>query len=245
MFTFWMLPYIGAVYSAPTIDCSYKYLDICANDLLLFRDIGGIVRAPVSIEELRQQCESQAKSENCVRERSEQCTTGIVKGISRLFLDTIRDEMESRCDFTSEEHQKYMEMAPCLDSISGKIANCSIEFIKSTDVSVGISSGLTLKQKIPHACCNFGLYSDCMLGTTKESCGAEAEAFIKNMVDGASGDLIETACSAYKVDSETCRENLKLTKQLEAEGKYNGLYKEIKTFMGAIAKLTDSLTSRN
>lgn len=242
---FRIIPLIGAVYSAPTMDCSYSYLDNCAHDLLLFRNVDGVVSVPVSLDELKQQCKSQERSEKCVRERSEHCTRGIQKGISRLFLDTIRDEMESRCDFTSQEHQKYLKLAPCLNSISSTIANCTHEFIKSTDVSVGISAGQSIRQKIPHACCNFGLYSECVLVTARKACGSEAEAFLKNIVEGASGDLIETACASYKVEGEVCRANLKMTKQLEAEGKYNGQYKEIRTFMGAITKLTDSLTTRN
>lgn len=240
-----ILPLVGVVYSAPKMDCSYSYLENCAHDLLLFRDIDGIVSVPVSVGELEEQCESQRRSEECVRERSEHCTKGIVKGISRLFLDTIRDEMESRCDFSSAEHEDYLRMAPCLNSISPAIANCTRDFIISTNISVGISTGMSLRQKIPQACCSFGSYSKCVLGTARAACGSETEAFLKNIVEGASGDLIESACASYDVDGEVCRSLLNKTEQLGSESNFNGLFKEMRTFMGAIAKMTDSLISRN
>ncbi|XP_022666528.1 uncharacterized protein LOC111273224 isoform X2 [Varroa jacobsoni] len=128
-------------------DCSYDYLDRCGQDLFLWHTDADNVRAPITATELEEHCERQDAAETCVRARAENCTAGLVKGTIRFFLDAIRDEFETRCDPTTAQHDAYLRIAPCLNKLSDKLRNCSIDFILSTDRAANDSIGKPLREK--------------------------------------------------------------------------------------------------
>ena len=205
---------------------------------MVYSVVDGEFRAPQTAIELEQHCQRQEVAEVCVRKRNENCTSGVLKGIGRFMMDAIHDEREIRCDPSTPEHDKYLAMAPCLNSLSQHTLQCMKILARDTDVFATAAVGRTLKQKIPHGCCIYNAFVSCVVDETKRVCGEEAGVFHEQLTSGAVGELITSACDPYKTERVQCKAFTDLTPS--ADSVDNSGF----AFLGTIAKLSDALRNK-
>ncbi|CAN7948780.1 unnamed protein product, partial [Ixodes hexagonus] len=88
--------------AAPKAGCDLSEVDACAADIFIF---AARESAPKDAAELDAYCKIQKASEACARNYAKKCTESVVQGIATIFLDDIKDEIDTRCD-ASQAYQK-------------------------------------------------------------------------------------------------------------------------------------------
>lgn len=222
----------------PTADCSYSYLNHCGKDFMVYSVIDGVFGTPVSEVELEEHCRRQEAAAECVRRRTENCTTGVIKGIARFMMDSVNDERDIRCDSSTPEHKTYLKIASCLNSLSKHTLRCMSIFRRKTDMFAETVVGKTLKQKIPQGCCIFNEYVSCVVEETRRVCGKEAATFNENLTAGAVGDLIASACESYTPGDKKCEAFAKQAPPIDDETDENF------AFLGTVAKISDAMRTK-
>ncbi|XP_022652335.1 uncharacterized protein LOC111246656 [Varroa destructor] len=220
-------------------ECTIAYLDKCGQYIFLWTTSLNEVMAPANTEQLKEHCERQAASEDCVRKRSEKCHSSVKKGLSRLFYDAIHEEYEQRCDPESDYHASYLRMAPCIHKISSDMYNCSARLIASIRSSMEDDHGKSVRERIPRACCNFVSYTRCAEVAARKTCDEDTVNFVKQYLERISGELFSLACGSYSVEAEVCKkfqtglltshEDVKLTDE-----------SSVTTMIGALSTLANS-----
>lgn len=205
---------------------------------MVYSVVDGVFRTPVNEDELSQHCLRQEAAAECVRQRTDNCTTGVIKGIARFMMDAVNDERDARCDPSTPEHEQYLRIASCLNSLSQHTWRCMKIFGRNIDVFAEAVVGKTLRQKIPHGCCVYNAYISCVIDETKRICGAETAAFNERLTSGAVGDLISSACESYKSGDKKC-EAFTLPAS-PTDDVNDGNF----AFLGTIAKLSDAFSSK-
>ncbi|XP_064484584.1 uncharacterized protein LOC135397149 [Ornithodoros turicata] len=178
--------------------CELEILDKCGGELFVFATSEKIA---INAQELDEVCARQAEAEECARDYLKKCTESIVQGIGSIFLDDVRDEIETRCEKDSEYQKRYLEHASCLNSIGPGLHRCMRNLTLDLDTAAQLQS----KHRIGGACCKFNVFETCFENAVKGKCPSGAEDLARNFVQKYSGELLSTVCAPYRGNLDKCK----------------------------------------
>ncbi|XP_029838351.2 uncharacterized protein LOC8041216 [Ixodes scapularis] len=182
---------LGPVRAAPKAGCDVLQVDGCAADVFLFAAKDS---APKDAAELESYCKVQKASEECSRNYVKKCTESVVQGIATIFLDDIKDEIDTRCDPTQDYHKEYLKHVGCMNSVGPGIHKCMRDLVVALDVA----AQLPVKQRIGGACCKFDGFENCVTQLVQSKCTGESTTFAKGLLNKYAGELLGTVCGAFK-----------------------------------------------
>ncbi|XP_077524189.1 uncharacterized protein LOC144135398 [Amblyomma americanum] len=184
--------------AAPTDDeCDIHKLDECAADLFVFTSRDSV---PESEDDLGAFCKAQEEAEACSRAYLKKCTSSVAQGVGTVFLDDIREEIQERCDTSTDYHKDYIKHAPCLNKVGSQFNAC----IKATTSDLDVASRLPAKQRIGGACCQYSKLEVCVAQAVEPACPPETAEFAKSVLQRYAGELLGTVCVGFR-SGEKCK----------------------------------------
>ncbi|XP_022663382.1 uncharacterized protein LOC111251238 isoform X2 [Varroa destructor] len=148
--------------------CGFTALDHATADLVFF---GNGPLAPISEEELVDECVRLRASLRSTKRYANNCTMGLGQVMLKMFVEAARKELEYRCDGKGKE--EYLKLTPCLVEKSGPaLHKCNVRYS-------GYLQAITEQNKtdrIPFACCYHAKFERCVTNVAKK-CGEEHAKF--------------------------------------------------------------------
>ncbi|XP_037575944.1 uncharacterized protein LOC119458190 [Dermacentor silvarum] len=197
MISFFLVALVAQGSAAPTDECDVHSLDNCAADLFVFATRNTV---PETEGDLATFCKAQLDAETCSRAYLKKCTSSIAQGVGNVFLDDIKEEIQDRCDTSSEYHKEYIKHAPCLNKVGSSFSTC----IKNTIADLDVASRLPPKQRIAGACCQYNKLDECVRKAVESTCPPETLQFSEKVLKRYAGELLGAVCTGFR-SGEKCK----------------------------------------
>ncbi|XP_022670174.1 uncharacterized protein LOC111269714 [Varroa jacobsoni] len=198
-----LVSFASSVHAGPTADtkCTQDGLEKCGSELIIFASGPKIA---TTAAELKSACPKEQASEKCARDYTNRCLPRLPKGMVTLFLDGVKTEVSGKCKEGQSKHKEYLKHAKCLNENGVQLHGCMSSLVAVLDQTIAKAAAQTAaggkadqKKQLKESCCSFASMHACMIDSVKTPCGADTAKFVDNLIQGYSGDLLDTVCAAF------------------------------------------------
>ncbi|KAL1466548.1 hypothetical protein MTO96_026586 [Rhipicephalus appendiculatus] len=171
----------------------------CGDDYVPF---GNRVSYPESGKLFTEKCQNELRQIECSLKFVDECLKGVPKTVAFLSLNELKEFAKSTCAVGKKEHEGYRKVIGCMNSIGTKVHAC-LRVLKE-DLQRAVVKAPT-KDVIPHVCCSYGVFEDCIHRALAPCKGVGAEEYVTTLLNKVFGSTLELACDEKASDSDACK----------------------------------------
>lgn len=185
---------LGCIQAASTKEgCDVDATDECTAKMIIFLSKETL---PVNAAELAVECGVQKAAEACVRAFVEKCVDGVGQVAGLGLIDSIKEEINARCDASSDYQKEFLKHVPCLNSAGSAIHKCLQNLAPDFE-----SASRLEKQQIEGACCKMNVFRECHNSAVHATCDDEGVKFSEGLLQKYTGTLLNKLCRSFSQDN--------------------------------------------
>ncbi|XP_003744503.2 uncharacterized protein LOC100899845 [Galendromus occidentalis] len=188
----------GALIAAAPRACDPFVLDKCTAKVLFFAQN---TTATVEPSEVAWACEQEKIAIECLKEHNKNCVTGLAQGVSKLVIEGATQESDLKCEVGGPKNKDYYKYVPCINKNGRKLNKCMMDATKATEAATQVPA----KERVAQMCCGLHKLEACVVAATRETCDSKHANYVKGVIAGVAGDLLETVCAKFGPNTNSCK----------------------------------------
>jgi len=190
----------GAVIVKAQSSCHLRELDLC-----LASGLASGQNLPTTVAEINKQCNGMKEMNECIGNYSRRCSTKSM----REFMRSVTSQGDVKSWYSefctkdnSEEREKYLKHAVCLNSAQKDARSCMRDLTVALDKAINSD----IENRIPEMCCAVRRMRKCSSDIIEAKCGKDGMKYSSQMLQSVAGTRIpEIACRDYDPSSQRCQ----------------------------------------